>query len=312
MSYIHIPNLYKSQNIFLLRECYALEKVHGTSAHLTCKFIPVEMVKIQDDDQLFDEDRFEIDRTSPCNVRIDFFSGGESHERFKALFDQVSLRAAFLKTGYLNLTLYGEAYGGAQQGMSRVYGNTLRFIVFDVRASDVWLSVPEAEQIARVFGLEFVPYVRIPTDLPAIDAERDLPSEVALRRGCGRQKREGVVLRPLVELMLNGERIICKHKHDDFSERATPQKVVDLTKLAVLSTADEIAREWVTPMRLAHVLDKFPNANIRNLAAIIAAMVEDVLREGAGEIVDSREARTAIGKRTEALFKSRLKTSASK
>lgn len=30
MSYLHIPNLYKDQTILLLRECFALEKVHGT------------------------------------------------------------------------------------------------------------------------------------------------------------------------------------------------------------------------------------------------------------------------------------------
>lgn len=37
--------------------------------------------------------------------------------------------------------------------------------------------------------------------------------------------------------------------------------------------------------------------------------IEDVLREGAGEIVDSREARAAIGKKTAQLFKTRLRDS---
>ncbi len=34
MGYLHIDNLYKNQTIRLFRECYALEKVHGTSAHV--------------------------------------------------------------------------------------------------------------------------------------------------------------------------------------------------------------------------------------------------------------------------------------
>ncbi len=34
MSYLHIDNLYRSQDILLFRECYALEKIHGTSAHV--------------------------------------------------------------------------------------------------------------------------------------------------------------------------------------------------------------------------------------------------------------------------------------
>lgn len=294
MSYLHIANLYKDQTILLLRECYALEKVHGTSAHVSLRLLPMQ------------------EASGGPSAAIQFFSGGESHERFKSLFDEERLRAAFLTLGQGSLTIYGEAYGGKQQGMRDVYGAELRFIVFDIKAGDVWLSVPEADQIAATFGLEFVPYARIATDLASIDAERDRPSEVAVRRGCGVQKREGVVLRPVVELTLStGERVICKHKQDDFRERATPQKIVDSAKLAVLTAAEEIAREWVTPMRLAHVLDKLPGAGIEQMAAVIKAMVADVYREAAGEIVESREASAAIGKRTALLFKERLKNSLS-
>ena len=39
---------------------------------------------------------------------------------------------------------------------------------------------------------------------------------------------------------------------------------------------------------------------------VIAAMVEDVTREAAGEIVDSKEARKAIGARAAKLFKQRF------
>ena len=36
MGYRHIENLYRprAQTILLFRECYALEKIHGTSAHV--------------------------------------------------------------------------------------------------------------------------------------------------------------------------------------------------------------------------------------------------------------------------------------
>jgi len=39
---------------------------------------------------------------------------------------------------------------------------------------------------------------------------------------------------------------------------------------------------------------------------VIAAMVEDVVREGANEFVDGREARAAIGKATATLFKATI------
>ena len=35
MGYMHIDNLYKNVTIMLFKEAYVLEKIHGTSAHIT-------------------------------------------------------------------------------------------------------------------------------------------------------------------------------------------------------------------------------------------------------------------------------------
>jgi len=35
MAYLDIDNLYKEQRILMFKECYAMEKIHGTSAHLS-------------------------------------------------------------------------------------------------------------------------------------------------------------------------------------------------------------------------------------------------------------------------------------
>jgi len=277
VGYLHIQNLYREQTIFLFKECYALEKVHGTSAHIS-----------------WDE------------RKLSFFSGGEKHERFVALFDQEKLRKEFEERfGDFKVVVYGEAYGGKQQGMSHTYGPELRFIVFDVQIEEKWLSVPKMDKVATDLGLEVVPWVKVPTEAAILDAERDKPSEVAIRRGMGNDKvREGVVLRPIEEMRINNdERVIVKHKGERFSERATPQKTVSLEKLAVLEVAEAIAEEWVTPMRLSHVLDKLSISGIQDTPRVIAAMIEDVFREAKGEIVESKEAKTAIGKRTAQLFK---------
>jgi hypothetical protein len=265
----------------LFRECYALEKIHGTSAHVGWD-----------------------------GGTLRFFSGGEKHERFVGLFEHEPLTDAFREMGHEKVTIYGEAYGGKQQGMSRVYGTVLRFVAFDVRIGDTWLDVPNADDVATKLGLPFVHYVKVPTELAALDAERDAPSEQARRNGVeGDQHREGVVLRPLVEVTAsNGERIIAKHKRDEHRETASPRVVDDPAKLAVLQQADAIALEWVTPTRLAHVLDHLgDNVGIERMRDVLSEMQADVLREGAGEIVDSREARTAISKRTAELFKRQLK-----
>ncbi len=280
MGYMHIDNLYKSQDILLFKECYALEKVHGTSA-----FIKWEQGK-----------------------PINFHAGCVSHDKFIQLFDEAKLTALFESMGHEHVKVHGEAYGGKVQGMSSTYGPHVNFIVFDIRVGHFWLSVLDMEKVAQTLGFEVVPYRRIPTTIEALDQARDEPSEVAFRRGCGSdKKREGVVLRPLIELTKNnGRRIIVKHRIYEYSERKTPQNVTP-EALAILNDAADIANEWVTPMRLTHVLDKFPGANIEQAGDIVHAMIEDVYREASGEIVPSKAAAKAIGKKTMELFKLRLK-----
>jgi hypothetical protein len=281
MGYLHISNLYRDQTILLFKESYALEKIHGTSAHIGWT------------DQLV------------------LFSGGEKHENFVSFFNKENLSTALQAIGQ-KIIIYGEAYGGKQQGQSYRYGKVLKFVAFDVKIAEHWLTVPKAQEIVLSLGLEFVHYNRISTDLACIDAERDAPSQQAIRNGIiDPQPREGVVLRPLVECTLNdGSRIICKHKRDEERETKTPRKVDDVSKLAVLENATEVANEWVTPVRLDHVLDKLgPDIGIEKTREVIAAMVEDVLREGAQEIVDSKEVRSAIGRQAAMMFKGRLKNS---
>ena len=180
MGYLHIDNLYKNTDIMtLFRECYTLEKIHGTSAHISYKL-----------------------------GELRFFSGGENHERFVALFEQgltgpgdvATLKEKIKATGVDEVVIYGEAYGGKQQGMSDTYGKELKFIVFDVKISGMWLSVPQAESYATNLGLEFVAYEKIEANLHEIDRERDRLSVQAQRNGMGEHKREGVVLRPIREL----------------------------------------------------------------------------------------------------------------
>jgi hypothetical protein len=273
----------------MFRRCYALEKVHGTSAHVF----------------------YDVAR-SPAARAVTFFSGGEKHDRFVALFDYDDLYRRFSELGHAAVTVYGEAYGGKQQGMRNTYGDELRFIAFDVKIGNTWLAVPDAAQVVDALKLEMVPYSELSTDLDELNRARDAFSVVAERRGCGTDKpREGIVLRPLVEMTLNnGDRVICKHKGAAFDERKTPQTVADPARLAVLADAQEIAQEWVTPMRLSHVLDKLPQPYVvTQTALVIKAMIEDVYREAAGEVVESREATAAIGKRTSALFHERLRSS---
>ena len=278
MAYLDIPNLYKAQDILLFRECYALEKIHGTSAHVAWK-----------------------------DAAVRFFAGGVGHEQFVKLFDGAALAAAFSTAGAPEAIIYGEAYGGKCQGMSGTYGKALKFVAFDVKIGKCWLAVPQAEEFVKTFGLDFIAYARIPATVEAIEGERDRPSVQAERNGMGTHPREGVVLRPLIELTKNnGERVIAKHKNDAFKETRTA-RALDPAKLHVLSEANAITDEWATEMRLTHVLDGLGGeVGMERMADVLRGMIADIEREGRGEIVESKDARKAIGRRTLEMFKSRI------
>ncbi|GAG86666.1 unnamed protein product, partial [marine sediment metagenome] len=238
-----------------------------------------------------------------------FYAGGCKHEDFIKIFDAEKLTEGFSALDYPSIIIFGEAYGGKCQKMSKTYGPNLKFIAFEVKIGDSWLCVPNADDVTKQLGLEFVHYKLVPIDLDIFDKERDAFSIQAERNGMGKDKlREGIVLRPVVELRQNnGNRIIAKHKGEAFRETRTKRKVGNPNKLKILSGANKIAEEWVTHMRLSHVLDSFgEEPQIEQTGDIIRAMIEDIERESEGEIVISREAKTAIGRRTAKIFKEKL------
>ncbi len=290
MGYLHIDNLYRSQEILMFRTCFAMEKIHGTSANVQWK-----------------------------DGGVRFSSGGESHERFKALFDESALAAKFAERFLENesVVVYGEAYGGKCQRMSKTYGVELRFIAFEVKVGDVFLAVPQAFEFVSFLGLEFVDFVEIPATIEAIDAERDKPSTQAVRNGIEENKiREGIVLRPPFECVLNnGKRVIAKHKREEFAERGSPNLAdIDPTKRQLMEDAQAIAVEWVTPMRLNHVIDRLvrerndKDYSITDTGKIIELMVEDVTREAEGEIAENQAVRRAIGAHAAKMFKQHLQS----
>lgn len=296
MSYMHIDNLYKDDTILSFRECYAMEKIHGTSAHVAFRTGVASMVD------------------GHCDPAVSYFAGGEKHDRFKALFaeHEADMLRVFADMGVDQLIVYGEAYGGKCQGMKDTYGPDLRFVAFEVRTGDSWLNVPSAEQVARKLGFDFVHYKRIPATMEAIDEQRDASSVQAFKiLGLTDKMREGVVLRPLTEFVMNnGKRVIAKHKRPEFCETQSMREA-DPAKRQMLDEASAIAAEWVTESRLKHVLDAMTAGTedgtsllgIEDTGKVIQAMMADVAREAAGEFADSKEARKAIGARTAMLFK---------
>lgn len=284
MGYLHIDNLYKNQSMLLFKECYAMEKIHGTSAHISFK-----------------------------DGELSFFSGGAKHAEFIKLFNEPALKERFIEKQFDEIIIFGEAYGGSCQAMSHTYGKELKFVCFDIKIHDLWLNVINAEELANSLGFEFVHYKKVPCDIEHLDIERDSDSVQAIRNGMGEGHiREGIVIRPPIELRDNRwSRFIAKHKCAKFAETRTKREVSP-DKLEILHKADDIALEWVTEQRLLHVIDKVlgeEKPTMQRTGDVIKAMVEDITREAKGEIVDSKIARNRISKRAACLFKKLVITS---
>ncbi|MCK5019364.1 MAG: hypothetical protein KAS32_20055 [Candidatus Peribacteraceae bacterium] len=269
MSYRHIENLYKDQKVLMFKRLYALEKIHGTSS-----------------------------RVFWSKGQLHLSPGGCKIATFEKIFNQDDLRERFIKLGHDSVIVYGEQYGGKRMRMSNTYGKEAKFVAFEVKIGDAWLSVLNAADVAHKLGLEFVHYNEIPAEMEAIDSERDADSIQAIRNGMGTGKeREGVVLRPLIEMRDNrGQRVMAKHKADSFIETATPRKVSDPLKVL---EGERAALEWVTDMRLEHVLDKILGDKVISITGVVVrAMLEDITREGSGEVLMEKETKKAISKAT--------------
>jgi len=289
MGYMHISNLYSVPEVLeLLKDCYAMEKIHGTSAHIRWSPTPEK----------------------PGEGQVHLHHGGANKEQFDALFDTEAFKAKIIESGLAEkpVVFFGEAYGGKMQAMSKTYGKELKFVVFDVQIGGTWLDVPNANELATKFGFDFVAWEKVPCTLEALNAERDRPSRQAKKNGIMEDMpAEGIVIRPIHELNFkNGTRVIAKHKRDEFMETAH-RKEVDPAKREMLLNAAAIAKEWVVPMRLAHVLDKLGNPeDIKATGKVVQAMQEDVEREGQGFIQWNDTVAKAVGKAAALLFKQKL------
>jgi ATP-dependent RNA circularization protein (DNA/RNA ligase family) len=108
--------------------------------------------------------------------------------------------------------LYGEGCGaGIQKGGGNYYPDQ-RFVLFDVKVGDWWLTRKTVGQIARDLNLPVAPIVGSGTLGKMVDmCRRGFKSE------WGDFRAEGIVARPAVELFgRNGDRIITKLKCKDF------------------------------------------------------------------------------------------------
>jgi len=296
MGYRKITNLQLEHPLFLFKEVYACEKIHGTSSHVTLTRT---------------EKGWEAHVTAGGIKHNDFLFMLNLRYQFSTVVME-KLTALMAPKDVQKIILYGEGYGGKCQNMGDVYG-PLNFIIFEVVKDGRWCEVEEAAYLAGQIGMPFVFYERGPATLEWLDTQRNRPSEQAKRNGMGDNKEgEGIVVRAPMELYdINDGRLIAKYKREKFRETSTA-RVLTQEDVDILEDAKAIAEEWVVEERLNHVLSALvakghSNLTITDTGLVVKAMVEDVSIEAAGKITWSEKAGKAIGKKTAELFKKRLK-----
>lgn len=134
------------------------------------------------------------------NYLLATFGGEETEQMFEQKF------------GGTEVTLYGEGYGPKIQKGGGLYRSDVSFILFDVLVGEIWLTRESVEDIAKCFGIDVVPIIRVGTLWDGIALVRNKPASTI-----GNAPMEGVVARPAVEMKdRRGKRVIVKIKVRDF------------------------------------------------------------------------------------------------
>lgn len=319
MGYRKIPNLVgDSHPILQFRECFAMEKIEGTSTHI----------------------RFHREASvchdAPWSYGV--FSGGITHSDFLAMLltkwklGEVVARLAEQTLGrdVQEVIIYGEGYGGKCQKMGKTYGPT-NFVAFEVQRGGYWLDVDRAREFVTGLGLPFVHYVKGPTTIEWLTQQRDKPSEQSRTNGIwdgnpetGKDfPSEGIVLRPPIELVeqSGGGPLRAKFRRPGFRE-TLHDRTKEPTDAEAMANAEKVAEEYCVAQRLEHVLSSMIAAGagaegpdgargltVKDTGLVIRAFIEDVAVESARDdgVVWTSEMGKAVGRKAKELFHARLR-----
>ena len=115
------------------------------------------------------------------------------------------------KFGETEVILFGEGYGPKIQN-GGLYRSDVSFILFDVLISGNYQPRESVEDIAKAFGIDFVPIIFEGTIQEGVDFVKCHPDSTI-----GTAKMEGLVGRPKIEMRDRcGKRVIVKIKWEDF------------------------------------------------------------------------------------------------
>lgn len=187
-----IDGIYRNETIEFLKDCEWIftEKIDGTNIRVYWDGHKITFGGRTDNSQI------------PANLinRLNELFGGETNAQ---IFEE--------KFGATEVILFGEGFGGNIQG-NLGYKDMFDFILFDVMINKVFLETSNCQDIAKSFGIDYVPIIIMGTIEEAIQIVKSKPKSVI-----GNAQMEGLVGRTKIELQdKQGKRIIVKIKVRDF------------------------------------------------------------------------------------------------
>ena len=124
--------------------------------------------------------------------------------------------AAAFPTDVKDVVIYGEGYGPGIQKGGGLYADEKRFIVFDVKVGDWWLSDENMRDVATKLGLDAVPLLG---EMTLEDATEKVRHGFRSALNGGKAQAEGMVGRSVEALFdKKGHRLIVKLKTKDFAQ----------------------------------------------------------------------------------------------
>lgn len=200
---IIIPSYYTCEEFVYLKDCLweCTEKIDGTNIRIYVK--------------LLENGKYNIvikGRTDRANIPPTLLT------KLESIFFNIEWSTVFPNlTTEDTVCLYGEGYGTKIQNGGRYISNDTNFILFDVKYNDWWLNRKGCEDIAKKCDIGIVPLIGYLTIPQAIEiVKKGFVSKISEDRTL---IAEGLVLKTPCGLKFrNGERIITKIKHKDFTQ----------------------------------------------------------------------------------------------
>lgn len=114
-----------------------------------------------------------------------------------------------------SMCLYGEGYGEKIQKVGSNYTDGNKFVLFDIKINDTWLTREHVLDIASHLSIDVVPVIGNGTIYEAVEMTRNGFNSTWNNKGTF--IAEGIIAKPEIELVdRRGKRIITKIKHEYF------------------------------------------------------------------------------------------------